>query len=131
MFKTYQDKMKEETDIYIYICIMCCAKQFEYFFQNWFGEVVTEDNKDYLIKNPKYKLKPNTPLLIRFYIKYDTRDPPPQIVTFRLNARTICPEGGTTTEATTIGGQLLTSATKAPPTPPPQPPPRPSSSGSL
>lgn len=103
--------------------------------QNWFGEVVTDDNIDYLIKNRNYKLKANTPLQIRFYIKYDTSQPAPQLVTYRLNARTLCPEGGTTTVATTMAGQLFSSgplgtrATK--PTQPPTPPPRPPASGTL
>lgn len=77
--------------------------------KNWFGEVKTEDNKEYLLRNKGYKLKANTPLSVRFYIKYDTREPPPQLAVLRLNARTICPEGAPTTEAPVIGGQLLTS----------------------
>lgn len=71
--------------------------------------MVTEDNKDYLVKNRNYKLKSNTPLLIRFFIKYDTRESPPQLMSFRLNAKTLCPEGVTTTEGPKIEGQLLTS----------------------
>ncbi|KAJ8971171.1 hypothetical protein NQ317_013366 [Molorchus minor] len=77
---------------------------------NWFGEVVTQDNKDYLVKNRNHKLLPNTPLKVRFYVKYDPSQTPPQLMSFRLNARTVCPEGGITTEAPTTLGQLLTSS---------------------
>lgn len=54
-------------------------------------------------------MKAYTPLLVRFFVKYDTRERPPQLLSFRLNARTLCPEGVTTTEGPKLEGQLLTS----------------------
>ncbi|KAJ8956093.1 hypothetical protein NQ318_016546 [Aromia moschata] len=77
---------------------------------NWFGEVVTQDNKDYLVKNRNHKLMANSPMKLRFYVKYNPRETPPKLVEFRLNAKTVCPEGGITTQAPTTLGQLLTSS---------------------
>ncbi|KAJ8963550.1 hypothetical protein NQ314_005555 [Rhamnusium bicolor] len=77
---------------------------------NWFGEVVTQDNKEYLVKNRNHKLLANVPYSLRFYLKYNPNESPPQLVAFRLNAKTVCPEGGITTEAPTTTGQLLTSS---------------------
>nr|XP_023012927.1 uncharacterized protein LOC111502961 [Leptinotarsa decemlineata] len=76
---------------------------------NWFGEVKTEDNVEYLIKNPKKKLEPNAVATVRFYVKHNVNEIPPQVVSFRLNAKTVCPEGTVTTEATTSGAQLFIS----------------------
>ncbi|KAI4455188.1 modular serine protease [Holotrichia oblita] len=90
---------------------------------NWFGEVKTEDNKDYLIKNRNHKLTANTPFPIRFYIKYDPNNPVPRLESFRLNAKTVCPEGLATTAPPVASNQLYTN--KEPdatsPLPPPQP----------
>lgn len=77
---------------------------------NWFGEVVTTDNIEYLVKNRGHTLEANKPFKIRFYIKYNPSEPPPQLVSFKLNARTVCPEGNAVTEAPTTSGQLLTSS---------------------
>ncbi|KAJ3653082.1 hypothetical protein Zmor_018999 [Zophobas morio] len=77
---------------------------------NWFGEVVTSDNKEYLVKNRNHKLLANAPYNLRFYIKYNPNEAPPQLVMFRLNAKTVCPEGGVTTEPPVTTGQLITSS---------------------
>jgi len=63
---------------------------------NWFGQVETTDNKEYIIKNRQAALKANKPQTVRFFIRYDTSEPPPQLLSFRLNARTVCPEDSTT-----------------------------------
>lgn len=63
---------------------------------NWFGEVKTDDNMDYLIKNRNQKVKPGDTIPIRFFIKYNPAEPVPKLASFRLNAETVCPEGGTT-----------------------------------
>ncbi|XP_071056951.1 chymotrypsin-like elastase family member 2A isoform X2 [Onthophagus taurus] len=97
---------------------------------NWFGEVVTDDNKEYLIKNRNHKLPVNTPYPLKFYIKYNPNGPIPRLVSFRLNAKTVCPEGGVTTTPPTTSGQLITSSSlssTASPNRPPQPINRPSS----
>ncbi|XP_065167498.1 uncharacterized protein [Atheta coriaria] len=78
---------------------------------NWFGEIRTSDNTEYLIHNRNHELKANMPYALRFYIKYDPNSPPPQLIGIRLNARPVCPEGQTTTPAAITGGnQLITSA---------------------
>ncbi|RZC34687.1 limulus clotting factor C-like [Asbolus verrucosus] len=77
---------------------------------NWFGEVVTTDNKEYLIKNRNHKLLANTPYNIRFYIKHNPGETPPQLIMFRLNAKTVCPENGAVTENPATTGHLITSS---------------------
>lgn len=77
--------------------------------QNWFGDV-TRDGKEYLITNKNFTLKPDSPLRLRFYIKYDVNEPVPQLVGIRLNAKTICPEAASTTPEPTTAGILRTSA---------------------
>lgn len=32
------------------------------------------------------------PQTVRFFLKYDINQPPPKLVSFRLNAKTVCPE---------------------------------------
>ncbi|KAF7286607.1 chymotrypsin-C-like [Rhynchophorus ferrugineus] len=76
---------------------------------NWFGEVETRDNNTgYLIKNPGVKLMPGSPIQLRFYVRFNPNEPVPFIKTLRLNARQICPVGGTTTAAPISSGQLFT-----------------------
>ncbi|GLV36952.1 uncharacterized protein CBL_02213 [Carabus blaptoides fortunei] len=65
--------------------------------ENWFGEVKTEDNIEYLVKNRNQKVKPGDTVPIRFFIKYNPAEPVPKLATFRLNAETVCPEGAATT----------------------------------
>ncbi|KAF2885467.1 hypothetical protein ILUMI_20747 [Ignelater luminosus] len=59
---------------------------------NWFGEVKTTDNQEYLIENRDFHLKANVPEKIEFYLQYDPQEQIPKLTSFRLNARTICPE---------------------------------------
>ncbi|XP_017770062.1 PREDICTED: serine protease gd-like isoform X5 [Nicrophorus vespilloides] len=77
---------------------------------NWFGEIKTSDNKDYLIKNRNHQLKSNMPYSLRFYIKYDPSETMPKLMSIRLNAKTVCPEGESTTPVAITGGQLITSS---------------------
>ncbi|KAF2887606.1 hypothetical protein ILUMI_18567, partial [Ignelater luminosus] len=60
---------------------------------NWFGEVETTDNKEYLIKDRNFPLKANVSQTIELYIQYDPNEPIPKLVSFKLNDKTICPEG--------------------------------------
>lgn len=71
--------------------------------------MVTTDNKEYLIKNRNHQLKANTPTPVRFYVKYNRAEAIPNLIAFRLNAKTVCPEGAPTTPPPTISGQLQTS----------------------
>ncbi|KAK4878791.1 hypothetical protein RN001_011297 [Aquatica leii] len=61
---------------------------------NWFGEPVAQgnDHREYLIKNKDFHLKAHTPHTVRFYIEYDKKNPIPRLVSFRLNAKLVCPE---------------------------------------
>lgn len=97
-------------------------------FQNWFGEVSTEDNREFKVKNRAFQLKSNNSLSVRFYIKYDTKQPPPQLSLIRLNGKTVCPQQISSTEATNSEGELLTSgpAVTRPGLPQSQPTPAPS-----
>ncbi|XP_050502493.1 serine protease gd-like isoform X1 [Diabrotica virgifera virgifera] len=76
---------------------------------NWFGIVKTDDNTMYKIQAPNKKLLANVPTKVRFYIKYDTSQPPPKLVEIRLNAKTVCPEKGATTEAPASTDMYFTS----------------------
>ena len=78
--------------------------------QNWFGDVATTDNIQYVLKKPNYKLAANTPLRIRFFVVYNPNESPPQLTMFRLNAKTLCPVNEATTEAFVMTGQPLTSS---------------------
>lgn len=59
---------------------------------------MTSDNKEYLVKNRQYKLAAGTPYPIRFYVEYNASEPIPRLISFRLNAKTLCPEEKSTTE---------------------------------
>ncbi|XP_060532656.1 phenoloxidase-activating factor 1-like [Cylas formicarius] len=87
---------------------------------NWFGEVRAADNNtEYLIHNKNYKVAPNTNFTVKFYIVYDPNEPPPKLLTFRLNARELCPERPATTPGPVITGQLFTNPTTSNAIPPP------------
>lgn len=58
---------------------------------NWFGEVTTEDNKEYLIKNRNHKVNAGEITPIRFFIKYNPAEPVPKLLMYRLNAVQACP----------------------------------------
>ncbi|KAK5638495.1 hypothetical protein RI129_012790 [Pyrocoelia pectoralis] len=78
---------------------------------NWFGEPVPNGTnyKEYLIKNSNFVLKANTPHIVRFFIDYDPQFPIPRLLSFRLNAKTVCPEEDDIENATTEELQLWTS----------------------
>lgn len=75
----------------------------KYFIQlgNWFGEVVLAD-EGYLIRNHTYLLKAHVPVRVLFFVKYNPREPVPQLKEIRLNAKTVCPEGDATEEPTGV-----------------------------
>lgn len=58
-----------------------------------FGEVVTTDQKEYLIKNRDYVLKAGVPLKLKIVVRYDGNKVP-SLTGFRLNARIVCPITG-------------------------------------
>uniref|UniRef100_A0A2A4JC25 Peptidase S1 domain-containing protein n=1 Tax=Heliothis virescens TaxID=7102 RepID=A0A2A4JC25_HELVI len=57
---------------------------------NWVGEVTTEDNIDFKIENTKLKISPGPPLVVRFFIQYNTQKPPPKLKAIRFNGKEIC-----------------------------------------
>ncbi|CAH1111806.1 unnamed protein product [Psylliodes chrysocephalus] len=70
---------------------------------------------------------PNTPVKVRFYVKYDTNEPPPRLVEWRLNAKTVCPDGVVTESYNTemyFTSPELVLTTLRPSHPPPQPQPQ-------
>ncbi|KAF5283199.1 hypothetical protein FQA39_LY17391 [Lamprigera yunnana] len=58
---------------------------------NWFGEVSTNDYKEYTIKNKNFVLKNGTNYPVRFYIKYDVNIKP-KLISIAFNNKLICPE---------------------------------------
>ncbi|KAF2882838.1 hypothetical protein ILUMI_23350 [Ignelater luminosus] len=59
---------------------------------NWFGEVATFDYKEYSIRNKTFYLKAAVPKIVRFYVKYNQFEAAPRLLSFRINAKTVCPE---------------------------------------
>ncbi|XP_050308708.1 serine protease gd-like [Anthonomus grandis grandis] len=58
---------------------------------NWFAEAQSEDNVQFSIKNPKYKLEAGPPILVRFFVKYNPYSSVPVVKRILLNGKTICP----------------------------------------
>ncbi|KAB0791406.1 hypothetical protein PPYR_03206 [Photinus pyralis] len=77
---------------------------------NWFGEVVKKSTTEYVIKNPNFNLKAHTPKIVRIFVKYNVNAPPPQVVGFKLNARTVCPEEVVSTTPSTTTEHLFTNS---------------------
>ncbi|XP_049824503.1 clotting factor C isoform X2 [Aethina tumida] len=84
---------------------------------NWFGEVERREQSEYLIKNPRQKLFPNQPMTVRFFVRFKPGETPPQLTGFRLNAKTVCPEGSSTTVPPLTQNQLFTNSDSGPTTP--------------
>lgn len=60
-----------------------------FIFQNWVGEVTTENNIDFKIENTNLTIKPGS-LAIPFFIQYKAGDTPPKLVSIRFNGKEIC-----------------------------------------
>lgn len=67
---------------------------FVFLFQSDFGDVVQREAQDYLIRKPTNKLAVGDTQRIRITVKFNTLEPAPQLVGFRLNARVVCPASG-------------------------------------
>ncbi|XP_063912170.1 clotting factor C-like [Zophobas morio] len=74
---------------------------------NWFGEALTKDNKEYLLKNPHHKLVANESYNLRFYINYNPKETPAQLTMVKLNGKIVCPEGEVSTEPSVTTTTLL------------------------
>lgn len=61
-----------------------------FFFQNWVGEVTTDDNIDFKIENTKQTITPEEPLGVRFFIQYKANDTIPKLKFIRFNGKEIC-----------------------------------------
>ncbi|CAH0758409.1 unnamed protein product [Diatraea saccharalis] len=58
---------------------------------NWIGDVTTTDNIDFKIENTKMMIHPGPALAVRFFVQYNTLNPPtPKLKAIRLNGREIC-----------------------------------------
>lgn len=62
--------------------------------QTDFGEVVQRESQEYLVRKPNHKLSPGETEKVRLSVRFNTEEPAPQLVGFRLNARVVCPENG-------------------------------------
>lgn len=56
-----------------------------------FGEVKSEDNKEFLIKDRNYNLIQGNPLHFPIIVQYDKEETIPSVVSIRLNGRVVCP----------------------------------------
>ncbi|XP_074041879.1 uncharacterized protein isoform X1 [Leptinotarsa decemlineata] len=57
---------------------------------NWFGDTVSNDNEEFRISNPNYKLEAGPPISVRFFVKYDRFNGIPSVQGIRLNGKVIC-----------------------------------------
>lgn len=73
--------------------LLCSVILLNFTLQDNFGEVVTRDHTDFLIKNREHLLKADQPSKVRFVVKYEGSTAP-KFTGFRLNARTQCPVHG-------------------------------------
>ncbi|XP_045467074.1 CLIP domain-containing serine protease 14D-like [Harmonia axyridis] len=71
---------------------------------NWFGQIKTDDNIEFRLSDRSFQLKPNIPKEVLFFVNYNQRDPPPELVRIILNGRVLCPVGQETTSTTLIPG---------------------------
>lgn len=78
-------------------------------FGNWFGTIKTDDNTIYRIHAPSKKLLTHVPQKVRFYVKYDPSQPPPKLIEYRLNAKTVCPEDMKPTTEAPVSSDYFTS----------------------
>lgn len=56
--------------------------------------MVQRESTEYLVRKPNHKLSPGETQRIRMTVKFNTLEPAPQLLGFRLNARVVCPESG-------------------------------------
>ncbi|KAL3271704.1 hypothetical protein HHI36_022176 [Cryptolaemus montrouzieri] len=77
---------------------------------NWFGQIKTDDNIEFRLSDRNFNLKPHIPKEVLFFVNYNEREAPPELVRIILNGRILCPiGGGTTTAASSILGEPITS----------------------
>lgn len=55
------------------------------------GEISTQDNKEFLIRDGNFNLVPGGILTIPFTVLYPADEPVPSFVSVRINGRTVCP----------------------------------------
>ena len=68
------------------------TKKFQtlHLFQNWVGDVSTQDNKDFKIENADMQINPGPATAVRFFVQYNPLNQTPRLLTIRLNGREIC-----------------------------------------
>lgn len=59
-------------------------------FQNWIGDVTTQDNIDFKVENTEKKISPGPALPVRFFVQYNPLNKTPRLQAIRLNGREIC-----------------------------------------
>ncbi|XP_072382312.1 chymotrypsin-like elastase family member 2A isoform X2 [Diabrotica undecimpunctata] len=125
---TYEARKPNEPDrIYGVINVLSDSDYNGIWLRNWFGIVTTVDNTLYKIIAENKKLLANVPITIPIYIKYDTSQPPPQLVEILLNGITVCHKKETTAEAPASDDMYFTSPELTSTQTPTEKPSRPSS----
>ncbi|XP_044763875.1 clotting factor C-like [Coccinella septempunctata] len=71
---------------------------------NWFGQIKTDDNIEFRLSDRNFQLRPNVPKDVLFFVNYNQREPPPELIRIVLNGRVFCPTGEETTPAPIVPG---------------------------
>lgn len=61
-----------------------------HYLQNWFGEITSSDNKEFLIHDAQYRVRGKTPFTVRFFVKFNRAQTIPSVSVIRFNGKTVC-----------------------------------------
>lgn len=61
-----------------------------HYFQNWFGEITSSDNKEFLIHDARYRVRGGRPFTVRFFVKFNRAQIIPSVSVIRFNGKTVC-----------------------------------------
>lgn len=62
-------------------------------FQNWFGEITSSDNKEFLIHDAQHKIRAKELFTVRFFVKFNRAQTIPSVTIVRFNGKTVCDNG--------------------------------------
>ncbi|KAF2882837.1 hypothetical protein ILUMI_23349 [Ignelater luminosus] len=57
-----------------------------------YAYIVTPDNQEFLVEIPNSSVNQNVTQIVRFSVKYNLNEPSPNLIVFRLNDVTVCPD---------------------------------------
>lgn len=76
---------------------------------NWFGQIISrEENLEFTLKDRTFRLEPNEPKAVLFFVRYDSAIAP-RLIRITLNGRQICPKDDKITTTPSIANEPITS----------------------